>query len=283
MATASDRDINTKICSALCSQLGDLFQCEVAGERVQIGTPFLMPDGHQIDLYWRDTRKGQVVSDLGDTYGWLFVNGAYDELTPAQDAAYNAACSAYGVERFGVTLLVRIDDGQLADAVIRLGQAITMVSHTLDVGEQPGPATAESPASLTANRIATVIKQRRSHGWTYQRKVKIDGQYGQDWRMDFMVRTPRQDAALMALHARKHRGWQRRAIEHVFTVFSDLAPILAKHSAPVSRISVIDNNDVGWYMEPIELLADVSKVVWLSNPDSLLAAIDEKPDVEGVC
>ena len=274
MATKSDRDLNTKICSALRLQLGDLFQCEAAGERIQIGTPFLLPDGHQIDLYWRDTRNGQVVSDLGDTYGWLFVNGAYEELTPAQDAAYNAACSAYGVERLGVTLLVRIDEGQLADAVIRLGQAITMVSHTLDIGHQPMPATAESPASLTANRIATVIKQRRDHGWTYQRNVKIDGQYGQDWQLDFMVRTPHQNAGLMALHGRKYRGWQRRAVEHVFTVFSDLAPTLAKRPMPVSRVSVIDDNDVSWYMEPVEMLADVSRVVWLSDPDSLLAAID---------
>ena len=274
MATTIDRDITAAICATLRSQLGDSFQCESAGERVQIATPFLMPDGHQIDLYWRDTREGQVISDLGDTYGWLFVNGAYDELTPAQDAAYDAACSTYGVERLGVTLLARIAAGQLADAVIRLGQAITMVSHTLDIGQQPMPATVESPANLTANRIATVIKQCRNHGWTYQRNVKIDGQYGQDWRMDFMVRTPRQSAALMALHGRKHRGWQRRAIEHVFTVFSDLAPALANSPMPVRRISVIDDNDVSWYMEPVEMLADVSKIVWLSDPDNLLAAID---------
>ena len=143
MATTGNQDITAAVCPRLRSQLGDLFQCETAGERVQIRTPFLMPDGHHINLYWRDTRKGQVVSDLGDTYGWLFVNGAYDELTPAQDAAYDAACSTYEVERLGATLLARIDEGQLADAVIRLGQAITMVSHTLDIGQQPMPAAAK--------------------------------------------------------------------------------------------------------------------------------------------
>lgn len=274
MATTGNRDITAAVCSRLLSQLGELFQCELAGERVQIRTPFLMPDGHQVDLYWRHTDRGEVISDLGDTYGWLFVNGAHDELTTEQDATYNAVCSAYGVERLGVTLLAHIDEGQLADAVIRLGQAITMVSHTLDIGQKPIPATAESPAKLTSNRIVTVIKQRRNHGWTYQRKVKINGQYGQDWQMDFMVKTPHQRAALMALHGRKHRGWQRRAIEHVFTVFTDLAPILAKSPTPVRPVSVIDDNDVNWYTEPVELLADVSKVVWLSDPDNLLAAID---------
>ena len=145
MATAIDRDMMTKICSSLRSQMGNLFECEPAGERVQISTPFLMPDGHQVNLYWRETYRGQVVSDLGDTYGWLFINGAYDELTPDQDSAYDAACVAYDVERFGVALLARVTEGELADAVIRLGQAITMVSHTLDVGQQPTSSAAEKP------------------------------------------------------------------------------------------------------------------------------------------
>ena len=273
MATASDRDITAKICSALGAQLGDLFQCETAGERVQISTPFLMPDGHQVNLYWRETRDGQVISDLGDTYGWLFVNGAYEELTPAQDAAYDAACSTYGVERLGVTLLARTGDGQLADAVIRLGQAITMVSHTLDVGQQPAPAAAKRPAGLTAKRIVNVIQMNRSHGWRYDRNVKMDGQHGHNWQLDFMVKTPRQNAALIALHGRKHPGPQRRAIEHAFTAFSDLGPTLSKRSTPVSPISVIDDNDVNWYREPVELLDRVSEVVWLSEPDSLASAI----------
>ena len=129
-------DMKAEIPSVLRSQMGNLFECQLAGERVQISTPFLLPDGHQVNLYWRETDRGQVISDLGDTYGWLFVNGAYDELTPEQEAAYDAACSTYGVERFGVALLARVAEGQLADAVIRLGQAITMVSQTLDVGRQ---------------------------------------------------------------------------------------------------------------------------------------------------
>ena len=276
MATANDRDMTAKICSALRSQLGVLFQCEAAGERVQISTPFLMPDGHQVDLYWRETRDGQVISDLGDTYGWLFVNGAYEELTPAQDAAYDAACSAYGVERLGVTLLARIGDGQLADAVIRLGQAITMVSHTLDVGQ---PSTKKvSETEKTAARIVSVIRPLRNIGWRYRRSYKMAGRDNRDWKMDFMVNTPERDAALMALHARKRPGRQRRAIEHVFTLFSDLEPTLMKSPNPIKAIAVIDDTEVSWHDEPIELLTRVSEVVWLSEPDSLVSAIAVRPD-----
>lgn len=278
MATTSDRDIAAKICSALRSQLGDLFRCEAAGERVRISTPFLMPDGHQVDLYWRETRDGQVISDLGDTYGWLFINGAYEELTAAQDAAYDDACSTYGVERLGVTLLARICDGQITDAVIRLGQAITMVSHTLDVG-QPSSKKVSEPEK-TAARIVSIIKPFRSRGWDYRRSYKMAGRDNRDWKMDFMVYTPERDAALMALHARKHHGPRRNAIEHVFTVFSDLEPTLTKSPSLIKAVSVIDDSEVSWYREPVELLDRVSEVVWLSEPDSLASAIAGRPHRE---
>ena len=64
MDTASNGSITAQVCASLHSQLGTLFECLPAGERVQIRTPFTYPDGDLIDLYWRDTPQGQVVSDL---------------------------------------------------------------------------------------------------------------------------------------------------------------------------------------------------------------------------
>ena len=270
MATIAT-DMTTEICRSLHSQLGSMFECITAGDRVQIRTPFVLPDGHQIDVYWRDTPWGQVVSDLGDTYGWIFVNGAYDRLTPKQNEAYYAACSAYGVERFEEAILARVSDGGLADAVVRLAQAITTVSHTLDVGEQRAEVFTENTArQITARRIAATIEKYR---WDYKRNMKFTGRTKYSWNLDYFVHTKRQDAALMALHGRKSAGWQRRAIEHAFTVFSDLAPMLGEQGLPVKAISVIDDNDVHWYNEPIELLSGVSEVVRLSVPNGLATAI----------
>jgi hypothetical protein len=264
-------DMTTEICRSLHSQLGSMFECITAGDRVQIRTPFVLPDGHQIDVYWRDTPWGQVVSDLGDTYGWIFVNGAYDRLTPKQNEAYYAACSAYGVERLEEAILARVSDGRLADAVVRLAQAITTVSNTLDVGEQPpGASTGNTARQITASRIAATIEK---YQWDYKRNIKLTGRTKYSWNLDYFVHTKRQDAALMALHGRKYAGWQRRAIEHAFTVFSDLAPVLGERGLPVKAISVIDDNDVNWYSEPIELLSEVSEVVRLSVPNGLATAI----------
>ena len=273
MDTTSNGGITAQICTSLHAQLGALFECEPAGERVQIRTPFIFPDGDLIDLYWRDTSLGQVVSDLGDTCGWLFINGAHQELTSEQSQAYDEACSIYGVERRDGLLLAHIADGNLADAVVRLAQAITMISHTLDVGQQTVPTLPEvavSNKTMTETRILTAI---RKHDWRFGRNVKRAGQQHSSWTVDFVVRTPQREALLMALYGRKHYGWQRRAIEHAFTVFSDLAPVLDRQIVPSKTISVIDDSDVRWDYEPIEILTKVSKVVRLSEPEELPVAI----------
>lgn len=263
------------VCNSLRSQLGELFDCEDAGSRVQIHTPFVLPDGDGIDLYWRETPRGQVVSDLGDTLGWLFINGGNSGLTKRQDDAYDQACSMFAVERRNGVLIAGVADGNIAEAVIRLAQAITVVSQVLDI--EPATETvvvARSASQITADRISTAMRNYTSYGWRYRRNVKVSGRSKHRWAVDFMVDTGSSESALMALHGRRYRGWQTRAIEHVFAVFSDLAPTFAVNSAPVKAIAVIDDTDVAWFDEPVELLRNVSEVVMLSQPDELRSAID---------
>ncbi len=273
MSTTSNGDLANRICESLRTQLGTLFECQPAGDQVQIRTPFMFPDGDLIDLYYWETPQGQVVSDLGDTYGWLFVNGTHQELTDNQSQAYDEAYSIYGVERQGGRLLAHIGDGHLADAVVRMAQAITMISHTLDIGQQAAlaiPGSTVSNKAMTETRIRTAIEK---HNWDFRRNVRMAGERHSSWPVDFVVWTPQREAVLMSLYGRKHYGWQRRAIEHVFTVFSDLAPVLSKRIIPSEAISVIDDTDVIWANEPIEILREVSRVVHLSEPEELLAAI----------
>lgn len=272
MGIADAGGITPNICVVLRSQLGALFECEQAGERVQIRTPFIFPDGDLIDLYWRETPQGQVVSDLGDTRGWLFISGGNAQLTRRQLQAYDDACSTYDIERLDSVLLARVADGNLADAVVRLVQAITAVSQVLDL--KPAQETVKTSArQITVKRITTTLQKYRGHGWRYQENCQMAGWSNQDWKLDFMVRTPEQDAALFALHGRKHTGWQWRAIEHAFTAFSDLVPTLNEMHKPTRAVSVIDDLDVHWDDEPIELLNSVSAVVRLSDPESLPQAI----------
>lgn len=156
MGIADADSMTAQICAALGSQWGAMFQCSSAGERVQIRTPFVFPDGDLIDVYWRDTDGGPVVSDLGDTFGWLFINGGNETLTVPQNRAYDGACKTYGVERQSGVLLARVSNGNVADAVVRLAQAITAVSQVLDLksAQNTGKATARQ---ITAERITTIL------------------------------------------------------------------------------------------------------------------------------
>ena len=53
-----------------------------------------------------------------------------------QNQAYDDACSTYGVERRDGILRAYVVDGKLADSVVRLAQAITAISQSVDVGQQ---------------------------------------------------------------------------------------------------------------------------------------------------
>ena len=304
MDTASNGSLTTQICSSLHTQLGSMFECLPAGERVQIRTPFVYPDGDNIDLYWRDTPQGQVISDLGDTYGWLFINGAHDKLTSKQNQAYDGACLTYGVERRDGLLLTYVVDGKLAEAVVRLAQAIMAISQSVDVGQQSSDdsyqipersayasqgrsyggssrnrrssprygaySEAASSKVITGSRITAAINK---YNWQYDQHVSLAGQFSTEWTVDFVVETSEQKAVLMALYERRSLGWQKRAIGHAFTVFSDLSPLLEKQPLPHKAISVIDDTDTYWDNTPLEMLRGVSEVVFLSKPDSLPNAI----------
>ena len=131
----------TELCQQLQDELGPLFKCTDMKRdgKVKIQTPFLMPDGDIIDLYWSTDSFGDIVSDWGDTAGWLFVTGKDRwSMKEQRDAVYAAACEMYYVQREDGMMQARVSDGCSAvQAVVKLAQAITAVGFALDVGQQP--------------------------------------------------------------------------------------------------------------------------------------------------
>ena len=120
----------SKVKRTLRRQLGEGFSCDPLESYVRIVTPVLLPDGHNVQLYWRAAPPGAVLSDLGDAYEWLCINcvNLDARLTAAQEAAYHKAAAAYGVAyRDGALCVAVADDRQLADAVRRLAQAVAKV------------------------------------------------------------------------------------------------------------------------------------------------------------
>ena len=61
----------TKHCDNLAGELGELFTCVITERHAKIRTPFLYPDGDNIDLFVTEKDGSLVVSDLGETLRWL--------------------------------------------------------------------------------------------------------------------------------------------------------------------------------------------------------------------
>ena len=97
--TTSTTDAIDEIRPAVRHQLGSKYICRPMGEKVGIVTPFLLPDGHNIQLLLRDTPQGAMLYDDDNIDQWFaanFVDGLA-LLDGMGDAVYARAAAAYGV------------------------------------------------------------------------------------------------------------------------------------------------------------------------------------------
>ena len=60
---------NNDICRAIQDKIGELFICSQQGDRYQVRTPYLYPDGDNIDLYCEVAGDIVTVTDLAETTG----------------------------------------------------------------------------------------------------------------------------------------------------------------------------------------------------------------------
>lgn len=115
----------------LKDSLSDIFECsEMPGGSVRVRTPLTHPDGTLVDVFLipGDDQK-IVVTDLGDTTGWLRTQSA-GGLTGSRNGKVSRLCRSMNVERAQgrITVIAR-DSRTLAESVARVAQAAVLVSH----------------------------------------------------------------------------------------------------------------------------------------------------------
>ena len=115
----------------LQKSLSDIFECsEMPGGSVRVRTPLTHPDGTLVDVFLipGDDQK-IVVTDLGDTIGWLRTQSA-GGLTGSQDGRISRLCRSMNVERAQgrITVIAR-DSMTLGESVARVAQAAVLISH----------------------------------------------------------------------------------------------------------------------------------------------------------
>jgi hypothetical protein len=117
------------ICQDFSGGLPALFECRTHGEYQRIRTPYLYPDGDNIDVFCKSQSDLTVVTDLGETTRWLRMQTISPRRSPKQKALIEDVCLTHGVEFYKGMLLARCHPGdQLSAVVCRVAQAALRVS-----------------------------------------------------------------------------------------------------------------------------------------------------------
>ena len=112
------------------------------GDYVRVRTPYQYPDGDIIDLFARPgntARNEIVISDLGETLGWLWIQHPDPDTRPEHRQMAAAACARHGAELFrgGIRIIVTAD----ADLQTAPHHATQAAQETAEAGRfQPEPA-----------------------------------------------------------------------------------------------------------------------------------------------
>ncbi|MDZ7802094.1 MAG: DUF1828 domain-containing protein [Trueperaceae bacterium] len=248
------------ITEAACKALGDglppLFRCETHGKYVRVRTPYLYPDGDNIDLFLHEEGSITVVTDLGETSRWLRMQTTSPRRSPKQDALLRDACVTHGVEWYRGMVLARSRSAEdLPSVVLRVAQA------ALRIADLWFTFRTRSIVSVT-DEVSDFLEEKDFH---VDRAEKIIGRSGSVWKPDFHVRAPSRSSLVYVLSTGS-RSAARQVVTHVYTAFSDLSHL---HIGPeaLQFVSLFDDDSDVWDDEAFRLAEQVSTVTRWSEPD----------------
>lgn len=252
------------LCTNIKTGLGELFSCIHHGEFCRIRTPYLYPDGDNIDLFCKTEEGIVMVSDLGETTRWLRMQTLSPRRSPKQNALLRDACQTHGVEFFQGALLARCrPKDSLAAVVFRVAQAALRVS---DLWFTFRTRSIES----VNEEVAELLSERN---FAFTRSEKLSGRSGRAWTPDFHVRAPATSSLVYVL-ATGSRSAARPITEHVVAAWYDLNYLAAGPEA-LRFVSLFDDTADVWRDEDIKLLEPLSSIAWWSKPDQFVGLLRE--------
>jgi hypothetical protein len=258
MANLTPRDM-------LSIQMPALFSWAPQGDLQRIRTPYLYPDGDEIDLFLKAGPNGLfVVTDLGETLRWLRSQTLAARRTTKQNALLEDICLTHGVELFKGMLTARCHPGvALAAVITRLAQACLRVS---DLWFTFRTRAVES----VTDEVGDFLAERHL---PFDRNEKLLGRSGRPWTINFHVRAPVRSSLVMVLSTGSRSG-ARISSEHVLATWHDLNHLVAGPEG-LHFISLFDDTLDVWTETDFRLLDNLSTVCRWSEPDVFTEALDE--------
>ena len=246
-------------CVQLAEGLSELFTCTEHGQYQRIRTPYLYPDGDNIDLFCKAQGDVLTVSDLGETTRWLRMQTVTPRRSPKQQALIEDTCLTHGVKFDQGMLLAKCGPSdRLADVVVRVAQAALRVSDLWFTFR------ARSAESVT-DEVADLLDRRQIR---YERSEKLIGRSGQSWTPDFHVHTPAQ-SSLVCVLGTGSRSAARRVAQQVLATWYDLNHFTDGPEA-LRFVSLFDDTADVWSAEDFKLLETLSTIARWSQPDEFV-------------
>ena len=248
--------MNTDICKEIQRQIGELFTCTELGDYHRIRTPYLYPDGDNIDLFCKSKGDTITVTDLAETTGWLRMQSLSLRRSPQQNRLIADVLTTHGVEFYRGMLLARCrPDEQLAAVVTRVAQAALRVSDLWFT------LRTRAVESIT-DEVADYLTEREL---PFVRSEKLVGRSGRGWTVDFHVRTHERSSLVYVLST-ANRSAANRVTEHVLAAWLDLHHLAAGPEA-LNFVSLFDDASDVWTNENFLLMEPLSMVSHWSRPD----------------
>ena len=244
--------------------LGVLFSCSDQGDYVRIRTPYLYPDGDNIDVFCKPEGDVVRVTDLAETTGWLRLQSASPRRSPRQKHLIEDACVTHGVEFDRGMLQARCRSGdELTQVVMRVAQAALRVSDLW--------FTFRTQAVQTVpDDVADFLAECE---FGFQRTEKRVGRSGRGWTIDFHVRSEHHTSLVQVLST-GNRAAANRVCEHVVAAWYDLNHLVTGSEALIF-VSLFDDTADVWTDENYRLVEPLSTVSRWSRPDEFAAALRE--------
>lgn len=233
-----------------------LFVCSPAPqEGVRVRTPMLYPDGGVVDVFVLERNGRYIVTDFGDTLGWLGLQSVSKKRTKMQDALIQDVCLTLRIEQLSDQLMLRdVPRGALGDSVLRVAQAAVRVSDLW--------FTLRSQAiQTTADEVDEWLRERAID---FKRDVPKQGRSTQNWNVDFETHIGSHTCFVFILGTGT-RGAVRRLTEHVVAGCVDLSHFRDGQSS-LSFVSLFDDTQDVWQPEDFSLVEGVSHIARWSHP-----------------
>ncbi|MBA2590996.1 MAG: DUF1828 domain-containing protein [Pseudomonadota bacterium] len=257
--------MNTPIaCEALTADLGELFTCTEQGVYQRIRTPYLYPDGDNIDLFCKPEGDVMTVTDLAETTRWLRMQSVSPRRSPRQRQLIEDICLTHGVEFYRGMLQARSRRGDsLAAVVTRVAQTALRVSDLWFTFRT------RAVESIT-DEVADYLTERQL---PFDRSEKLAGRSGRTWSVDFHVRTPARSSLVYVLST-GNRSAAHSVAEHVLAAWYDLNHLAAGPEA-LCFVSLFDDTVDVWAGEDFRLVEGLSTVTRWSRPDEFAIVLLE--------